>query len=180
MRRSWVRVPPGGRTADPLVLIALDTVNLVEEKRCSRCGLTKPLDHFHRNRRRRDGRGTYCAPCVSRYNAEYYPKNSERHNPARIQRRQRERDEQARKLIEYLLKHPCVDCGETDVLVLQFDHLGDKTANVSFLVGKGVSWSRVEREMEKCDVVCANDHRRRTAHRSGWRKLLSERAELPS
>ena len=67
-------------------------------------------------------------------------------------------------LLEFLASHPCVDCGETDPIVLEFDHLADK----AFAISKGLrdrSWESVRREMAKCDVVCANCHRRRTARR---------------
>ena len=33
------------------------------------------------------------------------------------------------------------------------------------------SWSALELEIAKCDVRCANDHRRRTAAQFGWRKV---------
>lgn len=32
-------------------------------KACSRCGATKPLDEYPRNKCTRDGRAVYCKPC---------------------------------------------------------------------------------------------------------------------
>lgn len=149
-------------------------IDLVKTKHCSRCGLTKPLDHFPQNKGRKDGRGTYCAPCKIEYNAGYYQRNKERHNPGRAERRRQEREDSTRRLIEYLLEHPCVDCGEADVIVLQFDHQGDKVANICDLVRDSASWERVLREIGKCEVVCANDHARRTAKSGGWRKNIHQ------
>jgi hypothetical protein len=63
----------------------------------------------------------------------------------------------------YLLEHPCVDCGESDVTVLDFDHVRDsKRMDVSALVAGGYSWHAIADEIAKCDVRCANCHRRAT------------------
>ena len=76
-------------------------------------------------------------------------------------------------VVEYLQAHPCLDCGKTDSVVLEFDHLRDKLEHVSVLVSQGASAAKLVREIEKCEVVCVNRYRRRTARRSGtWRYRL--------
>ena len=71
---------------------------------------------------------------------------------------------------EYLLRNFCVDCGESDMVVLQFDHNHNKVAPVSALAGNGVSIEILAKEIEKCDVRCANCHKRKTTiDRSWWR-----------
>jgi hypothetical protein len=73
------------------------------------------------------------------------------------------------RLLEYFKTHPCTDCGDVDPVVLEFDHLRDKLMNVSWLV-RGWRWDAVEAEIAKCEVVCANCHRRRTYTRQqSWR-----------
>jgi hypothetical protein len=74
-------------------------------------------------------------------------------------------------LIDYFRSHPCVDCGERDPVVLEFDHLAEKL----FDIGQALpyrSWQSILEEIEKCDVVCANCHRRRTAKRRGSLRAL--------
>ena len=67
-------------------------------------------------------------------------------------------------LFDYLSSHPCVDCGETDHRVLDFDHRDRTTkhANVSYLLCSA-GFERLKAEVAKCDVRCANCHRRKTA-----------------
>ena len=80
------------------------------------------------------------------------------------------------KLYEYYSKHPCVDCGETDPVVLDFDHKDNtnKINDVSTLISKGYSWNIIENEIKKCDIRCANCHRRRTAEQFNWYHILKK------
>jgi len=68
-----------------------------------------------------------------------------------------------RRIWIYKMNNPCKDCGEEDPVVLEFDHIkGNKLANISKMLDR-FPWKEIIRELKKCDVVCANCHRRRTA-----------------
>ena len=70
-------------------------------------------------------------------------------------------------LLAYLLEHPCVDCGEDDPVVLEFDHNRDKEFDIGSAIPKGYSLKRVQAEVDKCEVRCANCHRRKTYKERG-------------
>jgi hypothetical protein len=71
-------------------------------------------------------------------------------------------------VLERLALAACLDCGIRDLLVLQFDHRERKTSDIGRLVGNGCPSKRLADELEKCDIRCANCHRRRTAQGNGW------------
>ena len=110
-------------------------------RKCSRCGKNKNSSKFTK------GRNT-CRDCKRDIN-----KNS--------QNKTRERNQQY--IIDYLTKNPCNHCGEDDIIVLEFNHLGNKTDDVSNLLNKGSSLERLIEEINKCEVLCANCHKRFTA-----------------
>lgn len=59
--------------------------------------------------------------------------------------------------------HPCKDCGEKfPAVCMDYDHLRDKTMNISAMVRMKCSVVRIQREIEKCELVCSNCHRLRT------------------
>ena len=141
-------------------------------RRCGRCGEVKKLDEYAWRRKARGQRDNYCRPCRAAYKQEHYCLNRERYIKAAVRRRAALAAERAAFLVEYFGLHPCVDCGESDPVVLEFDHLGDK----SFNIAKGLrdrSWEALVDEMAKCDVVCANCHRRRTAVRGGFARVIA-------
>jgi hypothetical protein len=74
-------------------------------------------------------------------------------------------------MLDYLKTHPCVDCGESDIEVLEFDHrelIGNKASRVgSFLQSR----KRLIEEIAKCDVRCSNCHTRRTRRQMGWSRI---------
>jgi hypothetical protein len=76
-------------------------------------------------------------------------------------------------VLEHLTGHPCLDCGEANPVVLEFDHVSEKAASISALVADAAPLASLEVEIARCEVVCANCHRRRTARRAGWRRADS-------
>ncbi|MBP9816562.1 MAG: hypothetical protein KBD05_00860 [Candidatus Pacebacteria bacterium] len=104
-----------------------------------------------------------------KYHAKYmrevwYPQNKKRH----ISYVKRNKQRVTEFIDTYKRKQSCVDCGflgKEFPYVLDFDHL-NKGSVKKFTIG---SWSRavlsveaIEREIEKCELVCANCHRIRT------------------
>ena len=131
----------------------------------------KPLIEFAWRRKSKGQRHNYCRPCSRDYHREHYLANKQRYVEQAAARKHRVRIEQTMKLLAYFREHPCVDCGEMDPVVLEFDHLADK----DFAIGTALArygWTRIEAEIRKCEVVCANCHRRRTARRRGAIRLM--------
>jgi hypothetical protein len=142
-------------------------------KYCYACKQDNPLAQFAVNRSRADGHDNMCRDCKKAYNASYYRATKERHNPKRAERRAQIKTEARKKVYQYLKEHPCVDCGETDIVVLDFDHQRDKVQEICDMIAGACSWPRILAEIEKCEVVCANDHRRRTARAFGWQRAMA-------
>lgn len=66
----------------------------------------------------------------------------------------------------YLKNHACIDCGNTDVRVLEFDHVrGIKEGNICHSVRNAWSIERLKTEIEKCEIRCCNCHRIVTINR---------------
>lgn len=98
------------------------------------------------------------------YGAQWYRTNSKLTKTRSYKFRKRLVRVKQIRIIEYLRNHPCVDCGEKDIVVLQFDHIrGKKKYLLSTIVSGGHSWETVSKEISKCEVRCANCHIRKTA-----------------
>lgn len=139
-------------------------------KKCITCHEEKGLSSFNRNTKKKDGLQDRCRQCDNAANRDWYQKNKDRAKERSARNNLRYREEMLSWIKEYLLVHPCVDCGEGDPVVLDFDHLRDKTQNISTLLQRRHK-AALKSEVEKCEVVCANCHRRRTSQRQGWNKL---------
>ena len=74
---------------------------------------------------------TWCRACFAEVNAANYARNREREKARLVAQTNARRDENRRNIVAYLLAHPCVDCGEKDIVVLEFDHRGGKIGDIS-------------------------------------------------
>lgn len=99
----------------------------------------------------------------------FYERNRERYIAESAARKVEQIKANHAFILEYLEAHPCVDCGEPDPIVLEFDHRSDKRCSVSDAVRKGLGQKTIAAEIAKCDVRCANCHRRKTADQFGWK-----------
>lgn len=113
---------------------------------------------------------SWCRPCKQAYDRGYHDRTRERRNELKRASQSTLRAARRAHVREYLRTHPCVDCGETDIVVLEFDHLDPttKTASVSRAMNANWTIAKIEAEMAKCVVRCANCHRRRTAKQFGY------------
>jgi hypothetical protein len=137
-----------------------------EFKKCYRCGVSKTADQFAWRNKAKGRHDSFCRPCRSAYNKEHYAAHRQRYIEQAQARKQELALERTLYLIDYFRTHPCVDCGEADPVVLAFDHLRDKLFSIGMDLARR-RWQCVLDEIEKCQVVCANCHRRRTALRRG-------------
>lgn len=137
-------------------------------KRCTKCGEVKPLDAFARRGEGR--RQSWCRACVSARDREVYRRDQQRRSAVAAGRRtHKARNVVVNRayLLEHLRSHPCVDCGEGDLAVLEFDHVrGEKEHNISRMME--MSPRRLRAEVGKCEIRCGNCHRRRTAIEKNW------------
>lgn len=133
-------------------------------KRCKECKQVKDVDAFYKTS------GSTCKECVKCLQRIRYSQNRTLLQGRTKQCLRKRLD----KLYQYLQRHPCVDCGCTDIVVLQFDHVrGDKIGNISKLVNT-CGWQTVMNEITKCEVVCGNCHARRTANARGYLRAGAE------
>jgi hypothetical protein len=100
--------------------------------------------------------------------SNWYYQNQDRQKE-NVRRNNQTYREIAREYVwEYLSTHSCSVCGETDPVVLEFHHEGNKDTEVSRLIGRGASLDALKAEISKCRVVCRNCHARITALQQGW------------
>lgn len=146
-------------------------------KRCCTCHEVRPLTDYNVRASAADGRQARCRSC----SRAWYLANREQHLANTRRRTVATRIEYKRRIGDHLIAHPCVDCGETDLRVLDFDHdVGsDKKADIAALVAGCGRWSDIVTEIAKCTVRCANCHRRVTSERAqDWRQRLAESRRL--
>ena len=141
-------------------------------KICSSCRKEKQVEKFNFKNKASGLRQSQCKECTRLLIKNHYNKNRGYYLVKAGKRNKVLRDQANLFVQQYLLKNPCVDCGESDVTVLEFDHTGKipKFKAVSHLLRAQSSLEQIQKEINKCEVRCANCHRRKTAKDVNWFK----------
>ena len=135
---------------------------------CTKCFLEKPIEDFPWKYKDRGIHHTVCKECYAKRSNDWYKEHRDSHIQNVMENKTADRI-RARVFISlYLSKHPCVDCGETDAAVLEFDHVRGKNTDIATLIRDGATIERIQREIELCERRCANCHRKKTAKDRGW------------
>ena len=136
---------------------------------CTKCHEDKPPEEFHQRKapQRKRQAQQWCKGCRKLYDREYHKKRYESGRKQEQFKANRARNQKF--IFDYLIKHPCARCGEKDPEVLEFDHIsGRKVKEIGLMVGGAWSLERIQEELKKCQVLCANCHHRKTAEQFGY------------
>ncbi len=141
------------------------------KKKCNRCKVEKPVKDFNFKDKIKGLLQYQCKDCSRFYVRSHYQGNKQYYLLKAKKRNHKIRDEIRTHVWNFLTRHSCVDCGEKDPIVLEFDHTGEKLFTIS-RAGRNKKLVDVQKEIEKCEVRCANCHRRKTAQQFGWHKKI--------
>lgn len=118
-----------------------------------------------------------CTTCLHRARSKTHskkPEAKEKRNARLKEQRVRPRLGSFQAHLRALKERPCSDCEVSyPYFVMDWDHRPgeEKLFTVGEWVGRKPQYL-ILAEMEKCDLVCSNCHRIRTARRKGWQPPL--------
>lgn len=128
--------------------------------KCCCCNLEKPEYDFSFKNKKERKFNSRCKSCQSEYCKTHYLNNKEKHILSSCRSKKAIRSKNQKLKLEYLSGKSCAECGNTDQRVFEFHHRNplEKENTVSVLLNFK-SWDKVIKEIEKCDILCANCHR---------------------
>lgn len=145
-------------------------------RECTKCHKSKRLTDFYLKDKSSGRHHTQCKTCYKEHRKLTYKEHYRKYQVEYLKRgkirRAKLREEFRTNMLAFLAEKSCVKCGENDIRVLEFDHIHDsqKDFSISQAVRIGKTWSQVSDEIKKCQILCANCHKIKTAEQFGWYK----------
>jgi 5-methylcytosine-specific restriction endonuclease McrA len=135
-----------------------------EHKTCTKCKEDRLLTMFYWGVKDKY-RKSVCIPCISEYDKQRYRIDIVKSRERSIIDSRNRRERNNLFILDHKKDNPCTECGERDPLVLDFDHKDPSTKrfNIADSGAGKYSISVIQTEIDKCHMLCANCHRRKTA-----------------
>lgn len=133
---------------------------------CKKCKCEKSEYEFSWNNKLYKRYMRWCKVCVRQYDKQRWQsiEYKKKKKQQQIVRRKKNR----LIICEYLKNKQCIDCSENRIPTLQFDHKFNKCYNVSDMLTHGNGINTILKEIQKCNIRCANCHALKTAIEQGW------------
>ena len=137
--------------------------------KCDHCKKNKDEAEFAWRWKKLGIKQKTCRECRKYFNKNWYEGDAKERHLKNVKERKEAARQVAREYVwDYLSAHPCEHCGEKDPVVLEFHHTGGKEMPVGVMVSGGYPVAKIQKEIDKCSVLCANCHRRLTMKERGW------------
>ena len=140
-------------------------------KECNACRTQKPYSEFNYRNKAKQWYQSVCRECQKVRDKLSYAR-PERKLAIHISNTRRELEIKD-WIWNILINTSCKDCGYNNPLALQFDHIiTGKRFNFADAARLGQSDEKLQAELNKCEIVCANCHSIRTASRArNWKYI---------
>lgn len=127
-------------------------------KVCGHCKEDKEEVEFNFKDKTKGTRNTICKSCMKISRQADYQNKKERY----LERINGNKVKNREWFVEYKKTLECIKCGENHPACIDFHHRdpNEKEGTVSSLAGQTYSIERTKKEIAKCDVLCANCHRK--------------------
>jgi len=115
------------------------------------------MDDFPPRKHAKDGKHSYCRECICEMTKEIYHRN-----PRHYLDKMKKMKDAIHEIVDRIKsERGCHFCKERDPIALDFHHLDPtiKDESICRLI-YSKNKERVLKEIEKCIVICANDHRK--------------------
>ena len=145
-------------------------MNQTKSRQCNGCKKYIKITDFSWKKKANNKRAGKCKSCTNEYSRQHYKKNKDAYKKRSKEHTKRYKKYGRKLIYEFKLGNPCSACGESNPVVLEFDHIDPKKKrnDVSYMATHGYSIESLEKEIEKCIILCANCHRQKTAKQQNW------------
>ena len=127
----------------------------MEIKICRNCKRELPIDQFElEHTKNGDSRRGTCRECRAKYRKEWREKNPDLYRAQMTRHQDRQTD------WLYTMKKPCIICGESEPVAIDFHHIDPKEKDFTIGKHRGKSREWLSQEIAKCVCLCSNCHRK--------------------